>query len=225
MCRLRDSNTGYIGGNSFNTVPSSLFLIPPDAYVNHTASKIIPEYELIFIFQVHFHQFYIGHGICRQLPLEPLLRERRVLWQSGEAGRSNFRVVFVLPGLSSGSVEINNGAVITTAKTPTEVNADYFHLLVGICMESLCSSRATQPNSTVSACLSAFYSLLDSQWARTLIGKEQVMSTKCLVLLWIWAFKRIVNSDPALVEYCESDVITGVIVFLVLSYYNTKISK
>ena len=33
------------------------------------------------------------------------------------------------------------------------------------------------------------------------------------------------NSDPALVEYCESDVITGVIVFLVLSYYNTKISK
>lgn len=42
------------------------------------------------------------------------------------------------------------------------------------------------------------------------------------------------NSDPdcfvlfcafALVEYCESGVITGVIVFLVLSYYNTKISK
>jgi len=42
-------------------------------------------------------------------------------------------------------------------------------------MESLCSSRATQPNSTVSACLNAFYSLLDSQWARTLIGNEQVV--------------------------------------------------
>ena len=88
-------------------------------------------------------------------------------------------MVFVLAGLSRGSFEINTGAVITTAKTPTEVNADYFHLLVGICMESLCSSRATQPNSTVSACLSAFYSLLDSQGARTLIGKEQVISTKC----------------------------------------------
>ncbi|CAH3014392.1 unnamed protein product [Porites evermanni] len=86
-------------------------------------------------------------------------------------------------GLSSGSLEINTGPVITTAKTPTEVNADYFHLLVGICMESLCSSRATQPNSTVSACLSAFYSLLDSQWARTLIGKEQILGVELLSVL------------------------------------------
>ena len=70
---------------------------------------------------------------------------------------------------------MSSGPMVTTAKTPTEVNTDYFHLLVGICMESLCSSRATQPNSTVSACLNAFYSLLDSQWARTLIGNEQVL--------------------------------------------------
>ena len=170
--------------------------------------------------------FFISFTAVRQLSLEPLLRERRVLWRSWEAGRTNCRVAFVLPGLSSGSLEINTGPVITTAKTPTEVNADYFHLLVGICMESLCSSRATQPNSTVSACLSAFYSLLDSQWARTLIGKEQVMSTKCFIFLQIWAFKRFVNSDPdcfflfcafALGEYCESGVITVVSVFLVLN--------
>ena len=81
----------------------------------------------------------------------------------------------MIPGLSSGSLDTNSGSMIKTAKTPTEVNADYFHLLVGICMESLCSSRATQPNSTVSACLNAFYSLLDSRWARTLIGNEQVL--------------------------------------------------
>lgn len=81
---------------------------------------------------------------------------------------------FEISGLSSESLDMSNGAMVTTAKTPTEVNTDYFHLLVGICMESLCSSRATQPNSTVSACLNAFYSLLDSQWARTLIGNEQV---------------------------------------------------
>ena len=82
----------------------------------------------------------------------------------------------MIPGLSSGSLDTNSGpSMIKTAKTPTEVNTDYFHLLVGICMESLCSSRATQPNSTVSACLNAFYSLLDSRWARTLIGNEQVL--------------------------------------------------
>lgn len=198
----------------------------PGSSYHPTPRKIVPEYELIFIFKVHFHQLYSGHGICRQLPLESFLRERRVLWRSWEAGRTNCRVAFVLSGVSSGSLEINTGAVITTAKTPTEVNADYFHLLVGICMESLCSSRATQPNSTVSACLSAFYNLLDSQWARTLIGKEQVMSTKCFIFLQIWAFKRFVNSDRycfvlfcafVLVEYCESGVTTLVSVFLVLN--------
>ena len=88
----------------------------------------------------------------------------------------------IAAGLPTGSVETNSGTVITTAKTPAEVNTDYFHLLVGICMESLCSSRATQPNSTVSACLNAFYSLLDSLWTRTLIGNEQVLSAVCLII-------------------------------------------
>ncbi|PFX25411.1 HEAT repeat-containing protein 5B [Stylophora pistillata] len=73
--------------------------------------------------------------------------------------------------------------MVTTAKTPTDINTDYFHLLVGICMESLCSSRATQPNSTVSACLNAFYSLLDSQWPRTLIGNEQILGVEMLSVL------------------------------------------
>lgn len=82
----------------------------------------------------------------------------------------------VISGLSSESLDTNSSrTMISTATTPAEVNTDHFHLLVGICMESLCSSRATQPNSTVSACLNAFYSLLDSQWSRTLIGNEQVM--------------------------------------------------
>lgn len=82
----------------------------------------------------------------------------------------------VISGLSSESLDTNSRrTMISTAATPAEVNTDHFHLLVGICMESLCSSRATQPNSTVSACLNAFYSLLDSQWSRTLIGNEQVM--------------------------------------------------
>lgn len=83
-------------------------------------------------------------------------------------------ICFEILGLSSESLDTYNGPMVTTAKAPTEVNTDYFHLLVGICMESLCSSRGTQLNSTVSACLNAFYSLLDSHWARTLIGNEQV---------------------------------------------------
>ena len=221
MCRLRDSNTGYIDGNSFNSTPS-----PPAPHATWHLGKSFLNTNLYLSFKFIFISFTAITVYARQLPLEPLLRERRVLWRSWEAGRTNCRVAFVLPGVSSGSLEINTGAVITTAKTPTEVNADYFHLLVGICMESLCSSRATQPNSTVSACLSAFYNLLDSQWARTLIGKEQVMSTKCFIFLQIWAFKRFVNSDRycfvlfcafVLVEYCESGVTTLVSVFLVLN--------
>lgn len=86
-------------------------------------------------------------------------------------------------GLSSESPDTNSGGMISAAKTPTDVNADYFHLLVGICMESLCSSRGTQPNSTVSACLNAFCSLLDSKWARTLIGNEQILGVEMLSVL------------------------------------------
>ena len=111
-------------------------------------------------------------------------------------------MVLAISGLSDVPLETSNGTMITTAKTPTEVNTDYFHLLVGICMESLCSSRATQPNSTVSACLNAFYSLLDSQWARTLIGKEQVliamqycclkkMQTVCRILVMFSKFYQL----------------------------------
>ncbi|XP_015763644.1 PREDICTED: HEAT repeat-containing protein 5B-like isoform X1 [Acropora digitifera] len=87
-------------------------------------------------------------------------------------------------GLSSESLDTNSSrTMISTATTPAEVNTDHFHLLVGICMESLCSSRATQPNSTVSACLNAFYSLLDSQWSRTLIGNEQILGVEMLCVL------------------------------------------
>ena len=64
--------------------------------------------------------------------------------------------------------------LFTPGKTPAEINKDRFHLLVGICMESLCSPRATQSNATVSACLHAFYCLLDSPRPRNYVGQEQV---------------------------------------------------
>ncbi|XP_027038809.1 HEAT repeat-containing protein 5B-like [Pocillopora damicornis] len=86
-------------------------------------------------------------------------------------------------GIPTEPLNTSSVDMVTPAKTPTDINADYFHLLVGICMESLCSSRATQPNSTVSACLNAFYSLLDSKWPRTLIGNEQILGVEMLSVL------------------------------------------
>ena len=120
----------------------------------------------------------------------------------------------VISGLSSESLDTNSSrTMISTATTPAEVNTDHFHLLVGICMESLCSSRATQPNSTVSACLNAFYSLLDSQWSRTLIGNEQVMkAVDNSVTFGCWCRCLFVSSFSH-IKLC---------LLLLLTFFNTK---
>ena len=120
----------------------------------------------------------------------------------------------MISGLSSESLDTNSRkTMISTATTPAEVNTDHFHLLVGICMESLCSSRATQPNSTVSACLNAFYSLLDSQWSRTLIGNEQVMkAVDNSVTFGCWCPCLFVSSFSH-IKLC---------LLLLLKFFNTK---
>ncbi|XP_058806084.1 HEAT repeat-containing protein 5B isoform X2 [Phymastichus coffea] len=51
----------------------------------------------------------------------------------------------------------------------TDSNKDRFHLLFGICMEALCSTRSSESTQNIETCLSALYTLLDSSWARKVL--------------------------------------------------------
>ncbi|XP_031777136.1 HEAT repeat-containing protein 5B isoform X2 [Nasonia vitripennis] len=53
--------------------------------------------------------------------------------------------------------------------TKTDSNKERFHLLFGICMEALCSTRSSESIQNIETCLSALYTLLDSGWARNVL--------------------------------------------------------
>ncbi|KAJ8688360.1 hypothetical protein QAD02_024155 [Eretmocerus hayati] len=52
---------------------------------------------------------------------------------------------------------------------PKTASTERFHLLFGICMEALCSSRSSESTQNIETCLSALYTLLDSEWARSVL--------------------------------------------------------
>nr|CAD7424523.1 unnamed protein product [Timema monikensis] len=67
--------------------------------------------------------------------------------------------------------------------TTGDSGTDRFHLLFGICMEALCSPRSSEPLESVLTCLQALYTLLDSDWPRTVLMSDTSLGIElCNVL-------------------------------------------
>ncbi|XP_012280989.1 HEAT repeat-containing protein 5B isoform X2 [Orussus abietinus] len=80
---------------------------------------------------------------------------------------------------STGPYNNNNN----TPPTKTDTNIERFHLLFGICMEALCSSRSSETSQNIEICLSALYTLLDSAWARKVLLTDRSLPIElCNVL-------------------------------------------
>jgi HEAT repeat-containing protein 5 len=63
------------------------------------------------------------------------------------------------------------------------VRADRFHLIFGICMEALCSTRTNEKLESIITCLQALYTTFDSKWARaTLMENRSLPIELCNVL-------------------------------------------
>lgn len=63
------------------------------------------------------------------------------------------------------------------------VSADRFHLIFGICMEALCSTRSSEKHRSVLACLQALYTIFDTNWARVMLFKDKSLAVElCNVL-------------------------------------------
>lgn len=86
------------------------------------------------------------------------------------------------------SENANNPKVTTSVDnnnpiTHGSVSADRFHLIFGICMEALCSTRSSEKHESVVACLQAVYTIFDTQWSRIMLFKDRSLAVElCNVL-------------------------------------------
>ncbi|KAK7105011.1 hypothetical protein V1264_019636 [Littorina saxatilis] len=78
-----------------------------------------------------------------------------------------------------GSLTLQPANALANMK-PEDVNKDRLHLILGICMESLCSTTAVLTEDTVIQCLKALYVLLDSGWPRRKLGEDPVLCKELL---------------------------------------------
>lgn len=85
----------------------------------------------------------------------------------------------------TGSANIGLGpANATSSADPEEINRSRFNLLLGVSMEALCSPRTGELSSSqLTDCLGALASLLQSQWARDQLVREELVPVElCNVL-------------------------------------------
>ncbi|XP_052870184.1 HEAT repeat-containing protein 5B isoform X2 [Anopheles cruzii] len=77
------------------------------------------------------------------------------------------------------------------------LSADRFHLIFGICMEALCSTRTNEKLDCVIACLQSLYTIFDSTWSRAVLMRNETLPVElCNVL-----HRLILTRDSAEVQF------------------------
>lgn len=78
---------------------------------------------------------------------------------------------------------VNTTSTATTTITHGSLSEDRFHLIFGVCMEALCSTRSNEKVEIVKACLQALYTVFDSKWARRVLMNNADLNVElCHVL-------------------------------------------
>ncbi|XP_053331518.1 HEAT repeat-containing protein 5A [Spea bombifrons] len=100
---------------------------------------------------------------------------------------------FLLPDQDDGSCYLSRPVTPTSmgqesstrspAKSPEDLNAERFHLLLGICVDFLCCPPADAPMDRITACLRALKALLGVAWPKTQIGANQELSIELVSVL------------------------------------------
>lgn len=84
----------------------------------------------------------------------------------------------MLPGMAV--IPTGNAA---SMKKPEEIKSDYFHLMIGVCVENLSNHRATEPLQNISSCLQAIHTLLDDLWPRRQLVADPSLPIELLNVL------------------------------------------
>nr|XP_036233304.1 HEAT repeat-containing protein 5B isoform X2 [Bactrocera oleae] len=93
-------------------------------------------------------------------------------------------------GVDGAAYETNNNI------SHGSLSADRFHMIFGICMEALCSTRTSEKPKNVISCLQSLYTIFDSDWARKQLIKNKTLTIElCNVL-----HRQILTRDELLVQ-------------------------
>lgn len=108
-------------------------------------------------------------------------------------------------GFDLGLEEVNKtdkGDMKVQAISHGSLSADRFHLIFGICMESLCSTRSNEKLHCVIACLQSLYTIFDSKWARTTMAtSKELLVELCNVL-----YRQILTRDSLEVQLLSIEI-------------------
>lgn len=90
---------------------------------------------------------------------------------------------------------------------PNSTVSNQFHLLFGICMEALCSTRSSEPLESIITCLKALFTLLESN-----VSKEFIMADKSLAIeLCNVLHRSILTRDNHTLQFLCMEVLKQVI--------------
>ncbi|KAF4530052.1 hypothetical protein B566_EDAN016402 [Ephemera danica] len=119
-------------------------------------------------------QRYVSYEFASQLP-----HDGGAFYTSGTAEASRPYYARSWPPLllavalwltrGGGLESLNIAEAPTSSKEGTDPGADRFHLLFGICLQALCSTRTSEPLTSISTCVRALSTLLSSPRARSLL--------------------------------------------------------
>ncbi|XP_049845033.1 HEAT repeat-containing protein 5B isoform X1 [Schistocerca gregaria] len=98
---------------------------------------------------------------------------------------------------------------IVKKKSICESGHDRFYLLFGICMEALCSPRSVEPLESISTCLQALYTLLDSVWSRQVLTSDEKLPIELCNVLHRLLLTRDSPSTQLLVMEVLKQVLTA----------------
>ncbi|XP_061508694.1 HEAT repeat-containing protein 5B isoform X2 [Anopheles gambiae] len=116
------------------------------------------------------------------------------LSRAQEEDRANANDV---PSAKGQTASVTNGGTAATAISHGSPSADRFHLIFGICMEALCSTRTNEKLDSVIACLQSLYTVFDSAWSREMLMQNKTLPVElCNVL-----HRLILTRDSVQVQY------------------------
>ncbi|KFB43904.1 AGAP002215-PA-like protein [Anopheles sinensis] len=131
------------------------------------------------------------------LNAEGFVKGEHRLSQEQEEDKANANDVGSLapPGSRGGGQSGSTPTVPTISHG--SLSADRFHLIFGICMEALCSTRTNEKLDSVIACLQALYTIFDSHWSREMLMQNKTLPVElCNVL-----HRLILTRDSVEVQY------------------------
>lgn len=105
------------------------------------------------------------------------------------------------------------------------LRADRFHLIFGISMEAICSTRSNEKLESVISCLQAMYTIFDGEWAREELFKDKSLAIElCNVLhrliltrdslevqlLCLEILKRVIQADRDALDREKNDKLSSI---------------